>query len=237
VEQRVRPLPRIGQRHRRTGVQIGCRRSMPARPTSRSTATSSMTAAVRLQDQRLRQDLDHIAAVFRRTSARVVREDPNLRGFLVLGTDAARGTRATAARAGSRSRRSSHRAVYDVQFIKRSHDLVIATHGRGLFVMDNITPLESSRPTWSPPISTCSRRCRPRSAYARGAPALPHALHDAECPRRRGDRLPPQGCRRHRLIRLVSEESGALPRGARDRRVTEAARHRRRRFRGSGNRA
>src|SRR2546430_12894641 len=36
--------------------------------------------------------------------------------------------------------------VYDVQFIKRSHDLVIATHGRGLFVMDNITALEELTP-------------------------------------------------------------------------------------------
>src|SRR2546427_7776806 len=26
--------------------------------------------------------------------------------------------------------------VYDLQFIKRSHDLVVATHGRGLFVLD-----------------------------------------------------------------------------------------------------
>jgi len=33
-----------------------------------------------------------------------------------------------------------------VQFIKRSHDLVIATHGRGLFVMDNITALEELTP-------------------------------------------------------------------------------------------
>src|SRR5207247_1351108 len=36
--------------------------------------------------------------------------------------------------------------VYDVQFIKRSHDLVIATHGRGLFVLDNITALEELTP-------------------------------------------------------------------------------------------
>jgi len=36
--------------------------------------------------------------------------------------------------------------VYDLQFIKRSHDLVIATHGRGLFVLDNITALEELTP-------------------------------------------------------------------------------------------
>ncbi|PYP80114.1 MAG: hypothetical protein DMD25_03900, partial [Gemmatimonadetes bacterium] len=36
--------------------------------------------------------------------------------------------------------------VYDVQFIKRQHDLVVATHGRGLFVFDNITALEELTP-------------------------------------------------------------------------------------------
>src|SRR5881296_4273800 len=79
--------------------------------------------------------------------ARVVRENPNLRGFLVLGTDAALWH--------SRDDGASWKPlkadfptvpVYDVQFIKRSHDLVIATHGRGLFVLDNITALEELTP-------------------------------------------------------------------------------------------
>src|SRR5205823_6878679 len=72
---------------------------------------------------------------------------PNLRGFLVLGTDAALWY--------SRDGGASWQAlkadfptvpVYDVQFVKRSHDLVVATHGRGLFVLDNITPLEELTP-------------------------------------------------------------------------------------------
>jgi hypothetical protein len=33
-----------------------------------------------------------------------------------------------------------------VKFIKRSHDLVVATHGRGLFVLDNIRALEELTP-------------------------------------------------------------------------------------------
>ena len=79
--------------------------------------------------------------------AHVVRENPNLRGFLVLGTDAALWY--------SRDGGGSWQAlkadfptvpVYDVQFVKRSHDLVVATHGRGLFVLDNITPLEELTP-------------------------------------------------------------------------------------------
>ena len=79
--------------------------------------------------------------------ARVVREDPNLRGFLVLGTDAA----LWHSRDGGASWKPLKAdfptvPVYDVQFIKRSHDLVIATHGRGLFVLDNITALEELTP-------------------------------------------------------------------------------------------
>src|SRR5438128_934311 len=79
--------------------------------------------------------------------ARVVREDPNLRGFLVRGTDAA----LWHSRDGGASWKPLKAdfptvPVYDVQFIKRSHDLVIATHGRGLFVLDNITALEELTP-------------------------------------------------------------------------------------------
>jgi len=35
--------------------------------------------------------------------------------------------------------------VYDLKFEKRSHDLVVGTHGRGLFVLDDISPLEQWR--------------------------------------------------------------------------------------------
>src|SRR6266550_3871211 len=79
--------------------------------------------------------------------ARVVRENPNVRGFLVLGTDAA----LWYSRDGGASWKPLKAdfptvPVYDVQFVRRSHDLVIASHGRGLFVLDNITPLEELTP-------------------------------------------------------------------------------------------
>src|SRR5439155_1375317 len=79
--------------------------------------------------------------------ARVVRENPNLRSFLVLGTDAA----LWYSRDGGTSWKPLKAEfptvpVYDVQFIKRQHDLVVATHGRGLFVLDNITALEELTP-------------------------------------------------------------------------------------------
>jgi len=79
--------------------------------------------------------------------ARVVRENPNLRGFLVLGTDAALWYSRDGGTSWKPLRAEFPTApVYDVQFVKRSHDLLIATHGRGLFVMDNITTLEELTP-------------------------------------------------------------------------------------------
>ena len=77
--------------------------------------------------------------------ARVVREDPNKKGFLVLGTDTAlfysadEGSHWTPLKSNYPTA-----SVYDIKFVKKTHDLVIATHGRGLFVMDDITALEDS---------------------------------------------------------------------------------------------
>jgi photosystem II stability/assembly factor-like uncharacterized protein len=79
--------------------------------------------------------------------ARVVREDPNRKGFLVAGTDTSlwfstddggswqplRGNLPTV-------------TVYDLAFVKPAHDLVVATHGRGMFVLDNLRPLEEETP-------------------------------------------------------------------------------------------
>ncbi len=77
----------------------------------------------------------------------MVRENPNVRGFLVLGTDAGLyyspdgGLRWTALRDSFPTV-----PVWDVLFVARSHDLVVATHGQGLFVLDNLTPLEEVTP-------------------------------------------------------------------------------------------
>ena len=77
----------------------------------------------------------------------MVRENPNLRGFLVLGTDAALWYSRDGGTSWKPLKAEFPTApVYDVQFVKRSHDLLIATHGRGLFVLDNITPLEELTP-------------------------------------------------------------------------------------------
>ncbi|HUX66264.1 MAG TPA: hypothetical protein VMV31_02110 [Terriglobales bacterium] len=76
-------------------------------------------------------------------SARVVREDPNRKGFLVLGTDygvyrsADDGATWTPIHNGF-----PVAAIYDLKFVKASHDLIVGTHGRGIYVMNDITPWE-----------------------------------------------------------------------------------------------
>jgi len=80
-------------------------------------------------------------------AAHVVREDPNQRGFLVLGTDAG----LWFSRDGGAAWKPLKAAfptvpVYDVKFVRATHDLLVATHGRGLFALDDITPLEELTP-------------------------------------------------------------------------------------------
>ncbi|MGH8225198.1 MAG: WD40/YVTN/BNR-like repeat-containing protein, partial [Gammaproteobacteria bacterium] len=80
----------------------------------------------------------------------VVREDPNQRGLLALGTqqglylsgdDGSHWTRVTA--------NLPTMPVWDLKFTKNPHDLVLATHGRGFWVFDNIEPIEQ----WSAAIA------------------------------------------------------------------------------------
>jgi photosystem II stability/assembly factor-like uncharacterized protein len=79
--------------------------------------------------------------------AHVVREDPNQRGFLVAGTDTGlyfsrdRGDHWLPLKANFPTA-----PVWDLTFVKKSHDLAVATHGRGIFVLDDIRPLEEATP-------------------------------------------------------------------------------------------
>ncbi|MGH9432669.1 MAG: VPS10 domain-containing protein [Terriglobia bacterium] len=73
----------------------------------------------------------------------VVREDPNQKGLLVAGSDTGLfystddGNQWAFLKANFPTT-----AVYDLKFIKSTHDLVVATHGRGIFVLDDIRPVE-----------------------------------------------------------------------------------------------
>ncbi|MGC1934893.1 MAG: hypothetical protein WA681_07725 [Candidatus Acidiferrales bacterium] len=79
--------------------------------------------------------------------AHVVREDPNKKGFLVSGTDT--GLYYSTDRGDHWQPLKSNFptvTVMDVQFVKNTHDLAVATHGRGIFVLDNIRPIEEMTP-------------------------------------------------------------------------------------------
>ncbi len=73
----------------------------------------------------------------------VVREDPNKKGFLFLGNDIGLYFSSNDGENWTRLKSNFPNApVWDLKFVKQTHDLVVATHGRGIFVLDNITPLE-----------------------------------------------------------------------------------------------
>ncbi len=76
-------------------------------------------------------------------AAHVIREDPNHKGLLVLGTD--RGlyyARHDGALWHPLTGNFPTVSVVDLQFADQTHSLVVATHGRGIFVLDNLRPLE-----------------------------------------------------------------------------------------------
>jgi hypothetical protein len=72
-----------------------------------------------------------------------VREDPNKRGLLFLGTDT--GLYYSDGDSDWKPMRAGFPtvSVFDLQFAAKTHDLIVATHGRGIFIMDDISPLES----------------------------------------------------------------------------------------------
>ncbi len=73
----------------------------------------------------------------------VVREDPNKKGFLVAGTETGLFYSLNDGKKWNPLKANFPTApVFDLKFAKKNHDLVVATHGRGIFICDNITPLE-----------------------------------------------------------------------------------------------
>jgi photosystem II stability/assembly factor-like uncharacterized protein len=71
----------------------------------------------------------------------VVREDPNQRGMLVLGNMTGLWYSKDSGKHWQQLKAGFPVApVYDLKFVQ--HDLAVATHGRGLFVMDDLRPIE-----------------------------------------------------------------------------------------------
>lgn len=80
-------------------------------------------------------------------AAVVVREDPNQKGLLALGT--MRGLYLSfddGAHWQAMTGNLPTMAVWDLKFTKSPHDLVLATHGYGLWILDNIEALEQWQP-------------------------------------------------------------------------------------------
>ena len=80
-------------------------------------------------------------------AAVVVREDPNRKGLLALGT--MRGLYLSfddGAHWQPMTGNLPTMAVWDVKFTKSPHDIVLATHGYGLWILDNIEALEQWQP-------------------------------------------------------------------------------------------
>ncbi|MGH8362089.1 MAG: WD40/YVTN/BNR-like repeat-containing protein [Gammaproteobacteria bacterium] len=77
------------------------------------------------------------------TSVLVVREDPNQKGLLIAGTMT--GLYYSLNDGGQWQPFKGDFPtvpVFDLKFVSATHSLAIATHGRGLFVLDNLRPLE-----------------------------------------------------------------------------------------------
>ncbi len=73
----------------------------------------------------------------------VVREDPNQKGLLVAGSDTGLFYSADDGNQWNPLKANFPvTPVYDLKFIKSAHDLVVATHGRGILVLDDIRPVE-----------------------------------------------------------------------------------------------
>ncbi len=76
------------------------------------------------------------------------------------------------------SRRTSRLAGFDLLFSAKAHDLVVATHGRGAFILDDISPLENMPPAEAAfhlfPVTTTTRWHTSRGGgYSLGAFTAP----------------------------------------------------------------
>ena len=75
----------------------------------------------------------------------VVREDPDRKGLLILGTDTSLYySLDDGANWSLLSKEFPTTPVWDMHFVEGQHALVVATHGHGLFTFDNLRPLEEA---------------------------------------------------------------------------------------------
>ena len=92
----------------------------------------------------------------------VVREDPRNRNLLYIGTEMGVWASWDAARTGRRSAAiCPSTPVRDIQIHPRDNDILLATHGRGLYIMDDATRAAESQRRHNRPTRRCSTSARP----------------------------------------------------------------------------
>ncbi len=139
-----------------------------ARPTPRSIATVSTITAVYLSHGRRRRDLDARFAVGipNGSFVNVVREDPQRRGLLYAGTE--NGVYVSFDDGALWQPLQLNLPVTSIRDIAvHGNDLVIATHGRAFWVIDDVAPLRQM-PSGAPRTATISSRRRRRTALRPG---------------------------------------------------------------------
>ena len=94
-------------------------------------------------------------------SADCVREDPVRKGMLYLGTNMQFTSVGMMAEAGPVCAAIASAPVYWLEIEPRFHDLVVATYGRGIYVLDDVTPLRD----WEKASGTALYLFVPRQTY------------------------------------------------------------------------
>ena len=104
----------------------------------------------------------------------VIAENPNKKGNLFAGTgNALYYTLDDGATWKNLQTGLPHAPVSWVVVQKQAHDLVLSTYGRGMYIMEDITPLEQGLME-TPPTAAVTRLVAPRTVYriVRGGRAL-----------------------------------------------------------------
>ena len=118
----------------------------------RRPAPGEQPRSVRLQDDRLRQDLEgdrgDIPKSLLSATRTCVREDPFRRGAALSPAPRTRSTsRSTTAQHWQPLQSGlPHAPVYWLTVQEHFHDLVVATYGRGFYILDDVTPLRTLSP-------------------------------------------------------------------------------------------
>ena len=132
--------------------------------------------------------------------ARVIAENPNKKGMLFVGTGNA--FYYSLDDGGHWKQLQSGLPAAPVSWVvvqKQAHDLVLSTYGRGIYIMEDITPLEQgvmetsaadAGANWwrrvRPTASSAGRRARMLSFMLKAAPQAPGAIRDSGCQGRAG---------------------------------------------------